>query len=73
MHRLGTVNRTAQGLAIVRVEDRPSIGEIVIDESLDEVGEVVDVFGPVAAPYAAISVTDRKRLPELLGKPLYAR
>lgn len=73
MHRLGTVDRTAQGLAIVRVDETPDIGETVIDESLTEVGTVVDVFGPVDQPYAAISVSDRARLPELLGDPLYAR
>jgi len=76
MHRLGTVTRTAQGLAIVRCDagdEAPDIGTAAVDESLSEVGRVVDVFGPVSRPYLAVSPADRIRLPDLLGTKLYAR
>lgn len=76
MHRLGTVTRTAQGLAIVRCDegtDTPDIGLPAVDESLSNVGRVVDVFGPVDRPYLAVSPDDRIQLPDLLGSKLYAR
>lgn len=75
MERVGTVDRTAQGLAIVRCadENHPDIGTVVIDENLDTVGRVVDVFGPVSKPYVAISPNDRSKLAMLVGTKLYAR
>jgi RNA-binding protein len=76
MRRLGTVTRTAGGLAIVRRDEGdepPDIGTAALDESLSDVGRVVDVFGPVSRPYLAVSPADRVRLPDLLGTTLYAR
>jgi RNA-binding protein len=75
VRRLGTVTRTAQGLAIVRPDggDTPDIGTMAVDESLSGVGRVVDVFGPVDRPYLAVSPDDHRRLPDLLGTKLYAR
>ena len=75
MHRLGEVVRTAQGLAIVQCsdDDHPRIGTQAVDEQLASVGRVVDVFGPVARPYVAVSPDEGIALPTLLGKKLYAR
>ncbi|GAB3681803.1 H/ACA ribonucleoprotein complex subunit GAR1 [Salinarchaeum chitinilyticum] len=73
MERLGTTNRIAQGLAIVRVDDVPDIGTEVVDDQLETVGTVVDVFGPVAAPFATVSPAESRQLPSLLGEPLYVR
>lgn len=75
MKRVGEVVRTAQNLAIVRTSDAeyPQFGTTVIDESLKEVGTVVDVFGPVDRPYVAVSPEADVTLPTLLGTPLYAR
>ncbi|SFP21774.1 MULTISPECIES: H/ACA ribonucleoprotein complex subunit GAR1 [Halolamina] len=75
MERVGTVSRTAQGLAIVRCPDgdHPDIGRPVVDESLDTVGRVVDVFGPVSQPYVAVSPSNRDGLAALVGQKLYAR
>jgi len=72
MRRIGEVVRVAQGLAIARGpgDDSPDIGTEVIDESLDPVGRVVDVFGPAERPYVAV---DADRPARLLGAPLYAR
>jgi len=72
--RVGEVVRVAQGLAVARVggDDPPDIGATVVDEELDEVGRVVDVFGPVGNPYVAVSPDGRD--PALLfGEKLYAR
>ncbi|MEF8827433.1 MAG: Gar1/Naf1 family protein [Halolamina sp.] len=75
MERVGTVSRTAQGLAVVRCDDadHPEIGTPVVDESLNSVGRVVDVFGPVSQPYVAVSPNNRSGLAELVGSKLYAR
>lgn len=75
MKRLGEVVRTAQRVAVVRSPDEsmPSIGVSVVDENLDEVGRVVDVFGPVERPYLAVSPDEGVRLPTLVGTPVYTR
>ncbi|RQG96995.1 H/ACA ribonucleoprotein complex subunit GAR1 [Natrarchaeobius chitinivorans] len=86
MHRVGSVVRTAQGLAILRTDDdvdepgddrreahRDEIGTVVVDDSLEEVGRVVDVFGPVGQPYLAVTPDDGVHLPSLVGSTLYAR
>lgn len=75
MRRVGDVVRTAQRLAVVRSDDdaRPDPGTTVVTEQLEEVGTVVDVFGPVDRPYVAVSAAEEWSLPELLGSTLYAR
>ena len=75
MRRVGEVVRTAQGLAVVRCpgEEHPRLGTAVLDEDLEEVGRVVDVFGPVERPYLAVSPADGVAPTLLLGRPLYAR
>jgi RNA-binding protein len=75
MERLGEVVRTAQGLLILRTPDdaTPEIGTTAVDESLDEVGRVVDVFGPVSRPYVAVSPDGDDPLATMLGEKLYAR
>lgn len=75
MKRVGKVVRIAQGLAVVRSPDGsyPEIGTMVIDEDLEPVGRIVDVFGPVSRPYIALTPDDDVRLPLLLGKAIYAR
>jgi RNA-binding protein len=75
MRRAGAVVRTAQGVAIVRSPDDtyPDIGTELVDDSLADVGRVVDVFGPVEEPYLAVSPAEGVRLAGLVGMPLYAR
>ncbi|WP_440007597.1 H/ACA ribonucleoprotein complex subunit GAR1 [Halomicrococcus sp. SG-WS-1] len=75
MQKLGDVVRTAQGLAVVRTpgEEYPDLGTEVVDEQLDAVGRVVDVFGPVDRPYLAVSPSEDVALASLVGSKLYAR
>ncbi|MFC7141693.1 H/ACA ribonucleoprotein complex subunit GAR1 [Halosimplex aquaticum] len=75
MKRVGEVVRIAQHLAIVRApdDDHVDIGTPVVDENLDHLGRVVDVFGPVDRPYLAVTADDDVHLPALVGTPLYAR
>lgn len=68
---LGTVEQTAQGLAVVQSTEPPELGAAVVDDQLTAVGTVVDVFGPTAAPYCAITPADGQSLVELLGKRVY--
>ncbi|MBX0321525.1 Gar1/Naf1 family protein [Halomicroarcula sp. F13] len=75
MKRVGSVVRTAQGLAIVRSPDdgHAALGTALVDEELQTVGDVVDVFGPVDSPYMSVSPADGVHLPALVGAALYAR
>ncbi len=75
MKRVGEVVRTAQGLAVLRSPDEgyPDLGTAVVDQNLDPIGRVVDVFGPVERPYVAVSPIDGVAVAGLLGEKLYAR
>jgi len=76
MRRVGTVTRVAQRLAVARPDagdEPPSLGASVVDENLRTVGRVVDVFGPVARPYVAVSPGAGVAAADLLGRKLYAR
>jgi RNA-binding protein len=75
MHRVGTVERIAQGVAVARAaddDDLPESGQEVVDESLDVVGRVVSVFGPVDQPYVAVAPDERDPA-TLFDEALYAR
>ncbi|RNJ26898.1 H/ACA ribonucleoprotein complex subunit GAR1 [Halosegnis longus] len=74
MNRLGEVVSTAQGLLVLRppADTEVDIGTTALDESLDAVGRVVDVFGPVDHPYVAVT-PDGGTPDVLLGTKLYAR
>jgi len=39
---------------ILKAESIPRIGDRVVDEKLNGVGTVFDVFGPVSSPYVAV-------------------
>ncbi|WP_263018780.1 H/ACA ribonucleoprotein complex subunit GAR1 [Natronobiforma cellulositropha] len=76
MYRVGSVVRTAQGLLVLRAEgegDETEIGTMVLDDSLEKVGRVVDVFGPVSRPYVAVTPNPSVHAPGLVGSTLYAR
>ncbi|MCU4740476.1 Gar1/Naf1 family protein [Halobacteria archaeon AArc-m2/3/4] len=74
MYRVGSVVRTAQGLLILRSEDdNAEIGTMVLNDSLETVGRVVDVFGPVDRPYVAVTPENSVHAPALVGSALYAR
>jgi RNA-binding protein len=75
MRRVGTVVRTAQGLAIARspAADHPDLGEPVVDEQLTDVGRVVDVMGPTARPYVVIRPAADRSPAALLDLKLYVR
>jgi RNA-binding protein len=39
---------------ILKAENIPHIGDRVVDEKLNHVGTVFDVFGPISSPYVAV-------------------
>jgi len=55
---------------IVKAERLPRIGEKVVNEKLEEVGTVSDVFGPVSSPYVAVK-TEKDDLKSLENQLLY--
>lgn len=75
MKRVGEVVRIAQHLAVVRAPDADhvDIGTPVVDENLEELGRVVDVFGSVERPYLVVATDDDVHPPALVGSVLYAR
>jgi RNA-binding protein len=75
MRRAGTVVGTAQGVVVVRNTDEqfPDVGEELVDERLEPVGEVVDVFGPVERPYLAVSPVPDRTVARLVSEVVYAR
>ena len=74
MRELGKViHLTNRGL-VLRVEHVPNLGGAVYDGAGARVGSVLDLFGPVAAPYAVIKPArelTQASLGGLVGKPLY--
>lgn len=77
VRRVGTVSDIAQGLLVLRAEERSDhdeeIGTMVLSDSLETVGRVVDVFGPVDRPYVAVTPESGVHAPSLVGATLYAR
>ncbi len=47
------------GNIIAKVKEPTEPGSIVVDEKLRKIGTVIEVFGPVASPYAAIKPFDK--------------
>ena len=75
MERAGSVARTAGTVAVVRSDDDspPGIGASLVDQHLEAVGRVVDVFGPVDRPYLAVTPASGVHLAGLVGETLYVR
>jgi len=73
LQRIGRVlHVTSNRNIIVKTEGKiPRLGEKVVDENLDVIGEVFDIIGPVSSPY--ISVRPKTEIPEkFVGKVVYA-
>lgn len=75
MRRAGRVIGIAQGVAVLRAadDDPVTLGTPVVDERLERVGSVVDIFGSVERPYLAVSPDASIDAGELLETVLYVR
>ena len=74
MRRLGTVLHISnRGSIIVRTEKVPPVGSksIVFDKRAQEIGIIIDVFGPVKNPYLAIRPNKEFDSKKLVGQVLY--
>jgi RNA-binding protein len=71
LQRLGrVVNVTPSQNVVVKAEKAPGIGASVVDETLQTVGRVFDIIGPVTSPYAVVKPTV-KETGRLVNKQLY--
>lgn len=74
LRRLGTVLHIShRGTIIVRTEKVPPIGNksIVFDKKAQEIGIIIDVFGPVRNPYVAIRPNTEFDAKKIIGQVLY--
>ena len=71
LQRLGRVLAlTPSKNMVVKTEEAPKIGSEVVDESLNVVGKVFDIIGPVSTPYAVVKPTVKEPA-KLVNKPVY--
>jgi len=71
--RLGeVVNASGKTIVVRGGKISPSVmGKIVIDKNMNDIGRVVDVFGPVDHPFAKIILFSEKK--EFCENALYLR
>ncbi len=76
MRRLGKVlHISKRGSIILRTDKTPSAGSksVVLDKKSQEIGVIIDVFGPVKEPYVAIRPKQDIDASKLVGQMLYLR
>ncbi|MFW9809242.1 MAG: H/ACA ribonucleoprotein complex subunit GAR1 [Candidatus Thorarchaeota archaeon] len=74
MKRLGKVLHISnRGSIILQTEKTPPVGDrsVVLDKKAQEVGTIIDVFGPVKTPYIAIRPKKNTDPQKLVGQMLY--
>ena len=72
MRRLGKVlHISRRGAIILRTEKTPAIGADVVDKSVQVIGTIADIFGPVKEPYVAIRAKKGVDTTKLVGQPVY--
>ena len=55
LQRIGSVLHVSSGRSmILKADNIPRIGDKAVDDKLNHVGTVFDVFGPVSSPYVAV-------------------
>lgn len=72
MQRIGRVlHFSSDKNIIIKAEKLPRIGAKVVDEKLNLVGKVFDIFGPVSSPYVKVK-TKVKETERFVDRVLYA-
>mgnify|MGYP000492269382 CR=1 FL=1 len=73
MEKVGYVLRISRSKRIiVKLEKEVREGDILYDDRGRKAGKVIEVFGPIRAPYASLQpLTDRLR--GLVGRKVYRR
>ena len=72
LQRIGSVLHVSSGKSmILKADNIPRIGDKAVDDKLNHVGTIFDVFGPVSSPYVAVKPSVEE--PSLMvGHVLYA-
>ena len=71
MQRIGRVLHISSSKnAVLKAEKLPRIGDKVVDEKMEPVGTVFDIFGPVSSPYISVK-TNAGDLDRLVDRVLY--
>ena len=76
MKRLGKVlHISKRGSIILRTDRTPPVGSrsIVLNKKAQEIGTIIDVFGPVKEPYVAIRPKRDFDTSKLVGQMLYLK
>jgi len=72
LQRIGSVLHVSSTKnMILKAKNIPHIGDRVVDENLNSVGTVFDVFGPVSSPYVAVRPSVEEPS-SFVGQVLYA-
>jgi RNA-binding protein len=74
LRRLGKVlHISKRGSIIIQTDKTPPVGRrsIVLDKKAQEVGTIIDVFGPVKTPYVSVRPKRKNDLEKLVGQMLY--
>lgn len=70
--KLGTVVNVSQGGLLVKAPRMVPIGSSVVDVRNQPVGRVVDVIGPVAAPFLLVKPSKGATPQKLLSKEVFS-
>jgi rRNA processing protein Gar1 len=55
LERIGKIlHITSDKNIILKAENRARIGDRVVDEYLNPIGKIFDIFGPVSSPYVSV-------------------
>ena len=74
LRRLGKVlHISKRGSIILQTDKTPPVGgrSIVLDKKAQEVGIIIDVFGPVKTPYVSVRPKRKTDPHKLVGQMLY--
>jgi len=72
LKRLGKVlHISRRGAIILRTDKTPPIGAQVVDKSVEVIGTITDIFGPVKEPYISIRAKEGVNTTKLVGQPVY--
>jgi RNA-binding protein len=72
VRRLGKVIHVSQqGSIILKTDKTPPIGATVVDKKVQQIGSVLDVFGPVKEPYVSVRPSGGVDSSKLVGQVLY--
>jgi rRNA processing protein Gar1 len=71
-HSAGEVlHLTPRGSLVVKAPALIPVGTILVDQRREPVGRVVDVIGPVNAPYLIVAPKKGAKMHRLIGKELF--